>query len=87
MVVDVPGPEAETAEFAVALIRGGPEMQAFAARRPPDRIDHDERADAKAARGHGARRAQASLEIVGRRAASGARGAEREIDARRPTRL
>ncbi len=55
MVVDMLRAEAETAEFAVALIRAGPEVQAFAARRPPDGIDDHERANAKAARGHGAR--------------------------------
>ena len=54
-------------------------MQAFAPRRAADRIDRDQRADAKAARGHGARRAQAPLEIVGGRAKSGAGGAELKL--------
>src|SRR5271154_6691324 len=78
MVVDFLRAEAEAAEFGAALVGRGPEMQAFAARRPPDRIDDHERADAKAARGHGARRAEAAFEIIGRGAISGAGAAERE---------
>src|SRR5271155_1306262 len=80
MVVDFLRAEAEAAEFRAALVRRGPEMKAFAARRPPDRIDGHERADAKAARGHGARRTEAAFEIIDRCAISRAGGAERERD-------
>src|SRR5271154_6856872 len=78
MVVDFLRAEAEAAEFGCALVRRGPEMQAFAARRPPDRIDDHERADAKAARGDGARRAEAAFEIIGRGPVAGAGGPEGE---------
>ena len=73
---------AEAAELAAALVRRGPEMRAGAARRAPDRIDRDERADEKAARGDGARRAEAALEVAGRRAIAGAGRAQRELAAR-----
>ena len=71
--------QAVSAEFAVALVRRGPEMRPAADHGGAGGIDHRERADGGAVAGLRRGRADAALQIRGGGAEARADAAEREV--------